>query len=206
MITDNLRLIESYYGDKKPHLIAVSKQQPDEIIEEALNAGLRTFGENKVQEALQRWEHRKKNYPDIKLHLIGPLQTNKVKQAIQLFDIIHTVDREKLALEIVKYKSDIPCFIQVNTGNEPQKSGIDVQSLEQFYQFCKHDLKMNIIGLMCIPPVDEPASLHFGLLANWSKRLKLKNLSMGMSDDFDKALQYGATHIRVGSKLFGARQ
>ncbi len=205
MITDNLRDIQSHYKNANSELIAVSKKQPDEKINEALNAGIRIFGENRVQEATQRWAPRKPNYPDLKLHLIGPLQTNKVKQAIKLFDCIHTLDREKLATSIKKHAPDIPCFIQVNTGDEKQKSGISTNELIHFHDFCANDLNMNIVGLMCIPPKDEPSGLHFGLLHKYAQKFNLKNLSMGMSGNYDLALKYGATHIRVGSKLFGSR-
>jgi len=185
-------------------LIAVSKKQPDGRIDEALDAGIRIFGENRVQEAQSRWAHRRDIYSDLKLHLIGPLQSNKVKDACDLFDAIHTLDREKLAKKIHGYRPDIPCFIQVNTGNEQQKAGVSINKLHEFYQFCM-DLKMNIIGLMCIPPIDESPEIHFQLLAEKGKELNLHNLSMGMSGDYETALKYGATHIRVGSKLFGKR-
>ena len=206
MITDNLSTIQERMEGFDAELIAVSKKQPDEKIEEAIACGLRIFGENRVQEAQERWAHRREIYPDLKLHLIGPLQSNKAKAACDLFDVMHTVDREKIAREIVKHAPDIPCFIQVNTGNESQKAGIAITELEDFKNYCCDDLGMNIIGLMCIPPIDEPAGLHFGLLNRWAKKLNLQNLSMGMSDDFEMALQYGATHIRVGSKLFGERK
>ncbi len=205
MITDNLNTILSKIGGHNPTLIGVSKKQPDERIDEALALGLRVFGENRVQEAQTRWEHRKSQYSDIELHLIGPLQTNKVKQAVQLFDVFHALDREKLAKEIVKYRTSWPCFIQVNTGAEDQKSGISLNDVNDFYHYCRDDLGMDIIGLMCIPPKDEPAGLHFGLLADKAKTLNLKGLSMGMSNDYPLAIQYGATHIRVGSALFGER-
>lgn len=206
MISDNLNAIKSIIGNNKTTLIAVSKKQPEKNIQEALDCGIRIFGENRVQEAYERWEYRKVDYPDLELHLIGPLQTNKVKSAVELFDVIQTLDREKLAREIVKHRSDMPCFIQVNTGEEDQKAGILPHELKDFYHFCCNDLKMTIRGLMCIPPIDAPAGLHFGLLANKAKILGLKELSMGMSDDYALALQYGATHIRVGSALFGERQ
>jgi pyridoxal phosphate enzyme (YggS family) len=205
MITDNLKFIKSNFGKHTPALIAVSKQQPDDKIDEALDRGIRVFGENKVQEAQTRWTQRKNQYSDLELHLIGPLQTNKVKQAVELFDVFHALDREKLAKEIVKYKVDWPCFIQVNTGDEDQKSGLSLNNSNDFYHYCRDDLGMNIIGLMCIPPIDEPAGLHFGLLAEKAKTLNLKGLSMGMSNDYALAIQYGATHIRVGSALFGER-
>lgn len=205
MITDNLESIESHYGELNPTLVAVSKKQPDDRINQALDAGIRNFGENRVQEAYTRWRHRRDTYRNLKLHLIGPLQTNKVKDAVQLFDYIHTVDREKLAKAIHNHAPNIPCFIQVNTGAEPQKSGILVDELNDFYQFCIHDLRMNIMGLMCIPPIDRNPETHFQLLSKKAKFLNLPNLSMGMSNDFDLAIKYGATHIRVGSALFGER-
>ena len=205
MITDSLDIIKHDTGKYNATLIAVSKKQPDEKIEAALNAGLRVFGENRVQEAIQRWTKRKAIHSDLRLHLIGPLQTNKVKDAVHLFDCIHTLDREKLANMIVKHRPDIPCFIQVNTGNEDHKSGIHINTLKDFHDYCVHDLNMRIQGLMCIPPVEAPAGLHFGLLAQKAKELNLSSLSMGMSNDYPLALRYGATHIRVGSKLFGER-
>ena len=205
MITDNLNAILADMDGSHAELIAVSKKQPEGKIEEALTHGHRIFGENRVQEAQERWSNRRKNYPDLKLHLIGPLQTNKAKAACALFDVIHTVDREKIAIEIVRHAPSMPCFIQVNTGDEEQKAGISVNELPDFYDFCRA-LKMNIMGLMCIPPVDAPAGLHFGLLAQNAKQLGLKHLSMGMSEDYPHALQYGATHIRVGSSIFGERE
>ena len=205
MISDNIAAIKQVTRQSDATLIAVSKKQPEDRIEAALNCGHRIFGENRVQEAQERWANRKKFLPDLELHLIGPLQSNKVKAATELFDVIHTLDREKLAREIVKYRTDIPCFIQVNTGEEPQKVGILPHELTDFYQFCTKDLTMSIIGLMCIPPVNAPAGLHFGFLADKAKKLGLKNLSMGMSDDYELALQYGATHVRVGSRIFGER-
>lgn len=186
-------------------LIAVSKRQTDDRIEESLNQNIRIFGENQVQEAQKRWTHRRLIYPDLKLHLIGPLQSNKVKDACDLFDVIHTLDREKLAKKIYTYRPKMPCFIQVNTGDEDQKSGILLNELNDFYSFCIN-LGMNIIGLMCIPPMDEKPDTHFQLLSNKAKELGLVNLSMGMSSDYETALKYGATHIRVGSKLFGSRK
>ena len=205
MITDNLNAIQSRFGDKQPTLIAVSKQQADNKIDAALEAGLRVFGENRVQEAQKRWESRKPLYPDLFLHLIGPLQTNKVQDAVKLFHCIHTIDREKLARAIHTHAPDMPCFIQVNVGGEPQKSGIARGDVDHFYKFCA-DLGMNIIGLMCIPPADSNPAPHFEWLRDKARALNLPNLSMGMSDDFETALQFGATHIRIGSKLFGARE
>jgi hypothetical protein len=204
VITDNITAVHKRMGDAGTTLIAVSKKQPDHKIDEALDAGLRVFGENRVQEAVTRWEARKSNYPDLELHLIGPLQTNKVKEAVQLFDVIHTLDREKLAHAIHKHAPDIPCFIQVNVGTEAQKSGVSPKDTNDFYHFCT-DLGLHIIGLMCIPPIDEDPAPHFQWMQSKAKELGLKNLSMGMSSDFEKALQYGATHIRVGTDIFGVR-
>ena len=205
MIKDNLTIIKSHINHYNAELIAVSKQQTNEKIDEALSCGIRVFGENRIQEAQKRWPHRRNHYPDIKLHLIGPLQTNKAKDACDLFDVIHTLDREKLALKIHDVRPDIPCFIQVNTGKEPQKSGVFPNETSDFYAFCVN-LGMNIIGLMCIPPIDEKPDHHFQLLRDKAMELGLKNLSMGMSDDYETALQCGATHIRLGAKIFWRRQ
>ncbi len=194
-------------------LVAVSKNQPDDKIDAALRAGLRVFGENRVQEAQKRWgrhhaEGRRALYPDMSLHLIGPLQTNKVRDAVALFDVIETVDRPKLARALVTemqaQKRSLPCFIQVNTGDEAQKSGCSVADVPDLLQFCR-DLGLNVTGLMCIPPVDADPAPHFQLLRDLSGRCGLSNLSMGMSADFETAIAYGATHVRVGSALFGAR-
>lgn len=210
MITDNLKTVRQICGPHQPTLIAVSKNQPDDKIDEALAAGLRVFGENRVQEAERHWQERRNRYSGLQLHLIGPLQTNKVRQAVALFDMIHTLDREKLAVtlksEMDKQGKTLPCLIQVNTGDEEQKAGISITQLQDFHAFCTKEARLDIRGLMCIPPLDGPASLHFGLLADWAKRLGLPFLSMGMSADYQKALYYGATHIRLGTALFGGRQ
>lgn len=206
MVPDLLPDIQDNLENCNATLIAVSKKQPDARIEASLNRGYRIFGENRVQEAQARWAHRRAHYPDLQLHMIGPLQTNKVKQAAALFDVLHTLDRESLAQAIAKHCPAMPCFIQVNTGQEPQKAGIDSDALPEFTDYCRQDLKLDITGLMCIPPVNEPAGLHFGLLADLANSLKLPHLSMGMSQDYDLALQYGATHIRIGSLIFGERQ
>lgn len=190
-------------------LVAVSKKQPENRIEAALAAGQRVFGENRVQEAQSRWTDRRTDYPDLKLHLIGPLQTNKVADAVRLFDVIETLDREKLARvlskEMRKQARNLPCFIQVNTGEEPQKSGIAPAALAEFYEFAVRECELDVTGLMCIPPLDDPPALHFGLLARYAKELELPHLSMGMSGDYEKAVALGATHIRIGSALFGPR-
>jgi PLP dependent protein len=190
-------------------LIAVSKVQPDERIDAALDAGQRVFGENRVQEAQTRWGHRRALYPDLKLHLIGPLQTNKAEDAVALFDVIETLDRPKLAaafaaLATAGYK--LPTLlVQVNTGEEPQKAGVLPQELPAFLNQCQDEFGLIIDGLMCIPPADEHPAMHFCLLEKLARRHRLKTLSMGMSDDFETAIAFGATHVRVGSALFGER-
>ncbi|MCD8497528.1 MAG: YggS family pyridoxal phosphate-dependent enzyme [Alphaproteobacteria bacterium] len=191
------------------HLVAVSKVQPDDKIEAALSAGHRLFGENRVQEAQSRWHERRAHYPDLKLHLIGPLQTNKAKDAVALFDVIETLDREKLArglaAEMQKQGRKLPCFIQINTGDEDQKAGINPRNLPEFLELCRDECGLDIRGLMCIPPVDEPPALHFALLKKLAKEHGLPGLSMGMSADFEKAIPLGATYVRVGTGVFGAR-
>ena len=190
-------------------LIAVSKQQHEDRVDAGLATGHRVFGENRVQEAQKRWASRRYQYPELSLHLIGPLQSNKAADAVHLFDVIHTIDRPKIALAISKeaarQKKIIQCFIQVNTGGEPQKSGINPNDLKSFIDFCKAEASLQIKGLMCIPPVDEEAALHFGFLNTLASRNNLTGLSMGMSGDYEEAIKFGATHIRVGSALFGPR-
>ncbi|MCF6304156.1 MAG: YggS family pyridoxal phosphate-dependent enzyme [Rhodobacteraceae bacterium] len=190
-------------------LIAVSKMQPDARVKTVLDQGQRIFGENKVQEASGKWPGFKAQYSGIDLHLIGPLQTNKVKPALALFDAIHTLDRpklaRKLAVEIQALGQAPQLFIQVNTGEEPQKSGILPADLDGFIAQCRTEFDLPIAGLMVIPPIDEEPSLHFALLAKMAKRNGLAGLSMGMSSDFESAIALGATHIRVGSAIFGAR-
>jgi PLP dependent protein len=190
-------------------LVAVSKVQPEERIEAALGAGLRTFGENRVQESQTRWAHRRAAYPDLKLHLIGPLQTNKVSDAIALFDVIETLDRPKLAAELsrlAKLGHKLPSLlVQVNTGQEPQKTGVFPIALPDFLTQCRDEFNLEISGLMCIPPANEEPAMHFALLEKLAHRHGLSVLSMGMSDDFETAIAFGTTHVRVGSALFGAR-
>ena len=189
-------------------LIAVSKVQPNARVAEVLAQGHRVFGENKVQEAAGKWPDFRTQYNGVKVHLIGPLQTNKVKQAMQLFDAIHTVDRPKLATAIARHAQDTgscpDLFIQVNTGEEPQKSGVLPADADAFVAQVRA-LDLPVKGLMCIPPVDEEPSLHFALLAKIAARNDLAGLSMGMSSDFESAIALGATHIRVGSAIFGDR-
>ncbi len=191
------------------HLVAVSKKQTKARVQEALDAGQRLFGENRVQEAQERWLKRRNEYSDLVLHLIGPLQTNKAKDAVALFDVIETLDREKLARvlakEMKKQKRFLPCFIQVNTGEEEQKAGIAPCDIESFYHFAKNECGLTIQGLMCIPPVGDPPALHFALLQKYAAQLGLKDLSMGMSGDFEKAIPLGATYVRVGTGVFGDR-
>lgn len=190
-------------------LIAVSKVQPNERVEAVLSQGHRIFGENRVQEAAGKWPDFSERYDGIELHLIGPLQTNKVRQAVQLFDAIHSVDREKLARKLADEFSSsgkqLPCFIQVNTGEEPQKAGCLPAEADAFVRKCREDFGLPVAGLMCIPPADEEPSLHFALLRKIAERNGLDGLSMGMSSDFESAIALGATHVRVGSAIFGAR-
>lgn len=190
------------------NLIAVSKVQPNDRVAAVLDEGHRIFGENKVQEAAGKWPDFRTLYNGVALHLIGPLQTNKVKQAMQLFDAIHTVDRLKLANAIARHAQDLgtcpDLFIQVNTGEEPQKAGILLADVDDFVAQVRA-LDLPLKGLMCIPPVDEEPSLHFALLAKIAARNDLTGLSMGMSSDFESAIALGATHVRVGSAIFGDR-
>ena len=199
-------------ADRKdiPILVAVSKVQPDERIQDMLEAGQKVFGENRVQEAQLRWEtsfsHQRK---DIKLHLIGPLQTNKAEDAVKLFDVIETVDREKLIKALLKAADKIgkmpEFFVQVNTGEEEQKSGIRPQDLAKFLERLKFEYNQTPIGLMCIPPLNEAPSPHFWLLKKMADAHEIEMVSMGMSGDFETAIALGATHVRVGSALFGER-
>ena len=195
---------------KLPKLIAVSKKQEDHKIEMALACGQKFFGENRVQEAINRWQKRIDIKKDLELRLIGPLQTNKVKQSLNLFDVIETIDRDKIAVEIAKNLKENSktksFYIQVNTGNEPQKSGIDPLLADTFINYCIKDLNLPIVGLMCIPPISEEPSMHFLLLQKIARRNNLTELSMGMSSDFEDAIKFGATSVRIGSLLFGERQ
>ena len=193
---------------KDVKLIAVSKVQPNERVESVLQEGHRCFGENRVQEAAGKWPEFREQFDGIDLHLIGPLQTNKVRQAMSLAEAIHTLDRPKLAQTIARIAQEEghcpDLFIQVNTGEEPQKAGVLPADADLFVKDALA-LDLPIKGLMCIPPVDEEPSLHFALLAKIAKRNGLRGLSMGMSGDFERAIALGATHVRVGSAIFGAR-
>ena len=189
-------------------LIAVSKLQPNERVLKVLDAGHLEFGENYVQEAASKWPTWRENYSQLKLHMLGPLQTNKARQAMELFDCIHSLDRPKLAKTIARLAQELgkcpKLFIQVNTGAEVQKAGILVKDLETFILDCRSK-DLPIAGLMAIPPVDEEVSLHFALLKRLAEDNGIAGLSMGMSDDFEKAISFGATHVRVGSAIFGSR-
>ena len=190
-------------------LIAVSKTFAAEAITPVIEAGQRVFGENRVQEAKAKWPELMAAYPGLALHLIGPLQSNKAREAVALFDAIHSVDRpsicQALAKEIAAQKKHPDLFVQVNTGEEPQKAGVAPSQADAFIASCRDDYGLTISGLMCIPPVNEAPAPHFALTAKIADRNGLKNLSMGMSADFAVAIQFGATHVRVGSAIFGAR-
>jgi pyridoxal phosphate enzyme (YggS family) len=189
-------------------LIAVSKVQPDDRVEAVLREGHRVFGENRVQEAAGKWPSFRERYDGIDLHLIGPLQTNKARQALDLFQSIHSLDRPKLAHTLARLAQEEgrcpTLFVQVNTGKEPQKAGVMPEDADAFVSECR-SLDLPIVGLMCIPPAEEEPSLHFALLAKIAARNGLDGLSMGMSGDFESAIALGATHVRVGSAIFGAR-
>ncbi len=207
----DIKAAEKEYGrnDGAVALIAVSKTFEAEDIRPVLAAGQRVFGENRVQEAMGKWPGLREEFDNIELHLIGPLQSNKAKEAVQTFDVVHTVDRSKIAkalkAEMDKQGRDLPCFIQVNTGEEPQKAGIPPKDVDAFVQDCKDNIGLNIIGLMCIPPVDEAPGEHFALLEKIAKRNGLTQISMGMSSDYEVAIGFGATFVRVGSAIFGSR-
>ncbi|MGI9435603.1 MAG: YggS family pyridoxal phosphate-dependent enzyme [Geminicoccaceae bacterium] len=190
-------------------LVAVSKAQPEERVTAALEAGQRVFGENYVQPAMARWSGLRAAYPDLQLHMIGPIQTNKAKEVVGLFDVIETVDRAKLARALAKemerQQRRPACLVQVNTGEEPQKGGVWPAEVDALVALCRNELALPVKGLMCIPPVDDEPSMHFALLAKLAARLDLPWLSMGMSADFEVGVQFGATHVRVGSAIFGAR-
>jgi pyridoxal phosphate enzyme (YggS family) len=190
-------------------LVAVSKFHTQLAVREALAAGHRTFGENRVQEAAEKYPALRAAFPDIRLHLIGPLQTNKVRQAVSLFDVIETLDRPKLAAalakEAVHVGRTIDVLVQVNTGEEPQKAGILPAEADEFIESCRNTPGLNLRGLMSIPPHGEEPAMHFALLSELAKRHGLNQLSMGMSGDFEIAIRFGATHVRIGTAIFGAR-
>lgn len=191
-------------------LVAVSKVHGADVILPVLEAGHRVFAENRVQEAAAKWPALRSRFPDVELHLVGPLQTNKVKDAVELFDVIESVDREKLARTLARTFAEQgivrDCFIQINTGEEPQKAGVLPADADAFIALCRDDLKLPVRGLMCIPPVNEEPALHFALLRKIAERNGIECLSMGMSGDFEAAIELGATHVRIGTAVFGARQ
>ena len=190
-------------------LVAVAKTQPAAMVRQALAAGQRVFGENRVQEAAEKYPELRAAYPGIELHLIGPLQTNKVRQAVALFDVIETLDRPRLAAALadeMKRAGRRPsCFVQVNTGEEAQKSGVAPIDADAFIRQCREEFALPVAGVMCIPPLDEDPAPHFALLAKIAARNGLQQVSMGMSADFDIAIQFGATHVRLGAAIFGER-
>jgi PLP dependent protein len=199
-------------ADRDPaevRLVAVTKTVASSAIEEAINAGQRIFGENRVQEARNKWPDLREQHAGLEFHLIGPLQTNKVRDAVALFDVIETVDRPKLAralAEEMRRAGKSPrLFAQINTGEEPQKAGVLPGEVDEFITLCRETFGLSIEGLMCIPPLDEEPATHFALLAKIAERLGVKELSMGMSGDFARALQFGATYVRIGTAIFGAR-
>jgi PLP dependent protein len=191
-------------------LVAITKTFAADVIEPVINAGQRVFGENRVQEAKAKWPPLKERYPGLELHLVGPLQSNKAKEAVGLFDCVHTIDRpsicEALAKEIEKQGKRPRLLVQVNTGAEPQKAGVLPEAADDFVRRCRTEYGLTIEGLMCIPPLEEPPAPHFGLLKKIAARNGFALLSMGMSADFALAIEFGATHVRVGTAIFGARE
>ena len=209
-VLKNFNLIRQEITQKKSvKLVAVTKTFPINHILPVINEGHTDFGENKVQEAIEKWTSIKQDFPNIKLHLLGKLQTNKVKFVLPLFDYIHSLDSVKLANKIseqqVKKNFKPKIFIQVNIGNESQKSGIDISELNTFYRKCVEEFKLNIVGLMSIPPFDKDPKPYFVKMRELSENLKLKDMSMGMSNDYLEAIKQGSTFIRIGSKIFGSR-
>ena len=209
LIVQNYENIKSLIDNSNVKIVAVSKTFPLDHIKPLVDYGYNHFGENKVQEAREKWSDLKKNNSSIKLHMIGKLQSNKAKEAVNLFDYIHSVDNAKLASLLSKHQNNIGkklnYFIQVNIGNENQKSGISIKNLDDFFYYCTKELKLNIIGLMAIPPNDGKESLYFKNLMELNKLHDLKELSMGMSADYQEALKYEATFVRIGSSIFGTR-
>lgn len=207
------RMAQAYKTAKRqgpdPVLIAVSKTFEPDAIRPVLEAGHRDFGENRVQEALKKWPGLKEEFPDVRLHLIGPLQSNKAKDAVALFDVIHSIDRPKIARAIaaeMKTQGRTPgLFVQVNTGEEEQKAGVMPADCQAFVKQCRDEFSLSLSGLMCIPPVEEEPAVHFAFLAKLAHECGLEGLSMGMSDDYETAVRFGATHVRVGSAIFGGR-
>lgn len=207
-ITADIQLSAQNSGRAPPRLIAVSKGHPIAAAEQALRAGQYLFGENRVQEASQKFPPLRYSFPSLELHLIGALQTNKIKQALSVFDVIHTLDRESLALELVKHRDLLAqkkLLIQVNTGSEPQKSGVLPNEADIFIEQCLNRHRLPVVGLMTIPPADQDPAPHFSLLARLAEKHGLRELSMGMSADFETAIAHGATYVRIGTAIFGKR-
>ena len=194
----------------KPQIIVITKTFPIDNVVPLIEDGHIHYGENKIQEAEKKWLSIKKKYKNLNLHMVGKLQSNKAKKAVDLFDYIHSLDNEKLALKISQYQKevnkDVKLFIQVNIANEKQKSGITMHNLKKFYEYCVNDLSLNVIGLMCLPPMDENSDKYFKLLKKNSDDLNLKELSMGMSSDFDNAVINGSTFLRLGTIIMGERK
>lgn len=218
-IQDNLRAVKARIAEaataagRDPAavaLVAIAKTHPPGTIRLAIAAGQRIFGENRVQEAEEKWPALKAEFPDLRLHLVGTLQRNKAKRAVQLFDAIETIDRPELAraiaAEIARSGRRPKCFVQVNTGDEPQKGGVRPEDADAFIAACRDDIGLAVDGLMCVPPVEDEPSLHFALLREIARRNGIAELSMGMSGDFETAIQFGATHVRVGTAIFGERR
>ena len=201
--------INSLDNSKTINIVAISKTFSIEHIKPLLNIGHDHFGENKVQEAISKWKEIKKNDSNLKLHMVGKLQSNKSKKAVELFDFIHSLDNKKLADNLSKAetesKKNLKYFIQVNIGNEDQKSGVSLNDLNEFFSYCTKEKKLNVIGLMCIPPNDNNEEKYFEIMSEKNKLLNLKNLSMGMSSDYLKAIKYHANFLRIGSGIFGER-
>ena len=208
-IIDRFENIKSLIGNSNVNIIAVSKTFALDHVKPLIDHGHIHFGENKVQEAKSKWMDMRRHNPNIKLHMIGKLQTNKVKDAVNIFDYIHSLDNQKLAILLSKQENAInkklKYFIQVNVAKEKNKSGIGVEMLDDFYYYCIKELNINIVGLMVIPPNDEEGNIHFKYLMELNKSLGLKELSMGMSADFREAIKYEATFVRIGSSIFGCR-
>ena len=209
IIIDRYKKIKGNINNKKINIIAVSKTFPLEHIHPLIEYGHIHYGENKVQEALAKWSEQKKINPNLKLHMIGKLQSNKAKDAVKIFDYVHSLDSQKLADALAKHQKslnkEIEYFIQVNIGNEIQKSGIPVNELDPFYNYCVNEINLKIIGLMVIPPNDNNSAKYFKSLNQLNNSLALENLSMGMSSDYIDAIEHGATFVRIGSSIFGVR-
>ena len=209
LIVNNFKQVKKIINSDDVNIIAVSKSFQYEYIKPLIEFGHKHFGENKVQEAITKWSKVKDQLPGINLHMIGRLQSNKAKDAIKLFDYIHSLDNNKLAKLLAKLEQSLNLkrkyFIQINIGNEKQKSGIKIEEIDEFYNFCKKTLQLNVVGLMAIPPIDNNESKYFKLLMELNQSLGLSELSMGMSADYQEALKYRTTYVRIGSAIFGKR-